>query len=204
MELGVLEQLSDDAARNAKSIAREIGADPALLYRLLRALSSINLLREDGDGRFSITEGGRLLRSDHPQSLRAMALLEEGPVHYANWRHLPAMIRSGVQDGFRQEFGMTMFEYLSRDPRYAATFHSAMVSYSAAEAFALRQDMQDELAEPAVFCDVGGGHGYLLTELLKDRPNASGIVFDLPEMTGEQNRHVTRRDGLNGRCARRG
>jgi DNA-binding IclR family transcriptional regulator len=59
--------------------SREIGADPALLYRLLRALASIDLLREDSDGRFSITEGGRLLRSDHPQSLRAMALLEEGP-----------------------------------------------------------------------------------------------------------------------------
>jgi hypothetical protein len=55
-----------------------------LLYRLLRALSSINLLREHDDGRFSISEGGQFLRSDHPQSLRAMALLEEGPVHYAN------------------------------------------------------------------------------------------------------------------------
>jgi Dimerisation domain len=80
VELGVFERLSDNAARNAESIAREIGADPALLYRLLRALSSINLLREDSDGRFSITDGGQLLRSDHPHSLRAMALLEEGPV----------------------------------------------------------------------------------------------------------------------------
>jgi hypothetical protein len=120
VELGVFERLPDNTARNAESIAREIGADPALLYRLLRALSSINLLREDSDGRFSITDGGQLLRSDHPHSLRAMALLEERPVHYANWRHLPAMIRSGVQDSFRQEFGMTMFEYLSQDPRYAA------------------------------------------------------------------------------------
>jgi hypothetical protein len=162
VELGVFEHLSDNGARNAESIAPEIGADPALLYRLLRALSSINLLREDSHGRFSITEGGRLLRSDHPQSLRAMALLDEGPVHYANWRHLPAMICSGVQNGFRHEFGMTMFEYLSQDPRYAATFHSAMVSYSAAEAFAIRQEMRDELTEPAMFCDVGGGHGYLL------------------------------------------
>jgi hypothetical protein len=86
-----------------------------------------------------------------------MALLEEGPVHYAAWRHLPAMIRSGVQDGFRQEFGMTLFEYVSHDARYAATSHSAMVSYSAAEAFAIREEMRNELAEPALFCDVGGG-----------------------------------------------
>jgi hypothetical protein len=200
VELGVFEHLSDNAARNAESIARELHANPALLYRLLRALSSINLLREDSDGRFSLTEGGRLLRSDHPQSLRAMALLEEGPVHYANWRHLPAMIRSGVQDGFRHEFGMTMFEYLSKDSRYAATFHSAMVSYSAAEASAIREEMGDKLTEPAVFCDIGGGHGYLLAELLKDRPKASGIVFDLPLVTAEEDLHVTRQERLRGRC----
>ena len=42
VELGVFEHLSDNGARNAESIAPEIGADPALLYRLLRALSSIN------------------------------------------------------------------------------------------------------------------------------------------------------------------
>ena len=122
VELGVFEHLSDNGARNAESIAREIGTDRALLYRLLRALSSINLLREDSNGRFSITEGGQLLRSDHPHSLRAMALLEEGPVHYANRRHLPAMIRSEVQDGFRQEFGMTMFEYLSPGPSICRHF----------------------------------------------------------------------------------
>jgi hypothetical protein len=79
--LGVFEHLPDNKARTAESMAPEIGADPALLYRLLRALSSINLLREDSEGRFSTAEGGRILRSDHPQSFRAMALLEEGPVH---------------------------------------------------------------------------------------------------------------------------
>jgi hypothetical protein len=200
VELGVFELLPDGAARKAESIAPEIGADSALLYRLLRALSSINLLREDSHGRFSITEGGRLLRSDHPQSLRAMALLEEGPVHYTNWRHLPAMIRSGVQDGFQHEFGMTMFDYLSRDPRYADTFHSAMISYSAAEASAILQELQDELTEPAVFCDVGGGQGYLLAVLLKNRQKASGIVFDLPQVTAEHDLHVTQQQNLTSRC----
>src|ERR1700709_2437149 len=92
VELGVFEQLPDHAALTAESIAHECGADPALLYRLLRALSSINLLHEDKLGRFSIAESGRFLRADHPQSLRAMALLEEGPVHYMAWRRLPEML----------------------------------------------------------------------------------------------------------------
>jgi methyltransferase family protein len=57
VELGVFEHLSDHAVRTAESVAREIDTDPALLYRLLRALSSINLLREHDDGRFSISDG---------------------------------------------------------------------------------------------------------------------------------------------------
>ena len=75
-----------------------------------------------------------------------------------------------------------------------------MVSYSVAEAFAIRQEIRDELTEPALFCDVGGGHGYLLAELLKDRPKGSGIVFDLPQVTAEQDQHVTREGSLRGRC----
>jgi SAM-dependent methyltransferase len=96
---------------------------------------------------------------------------------------------------------MTVFEYVPHDPRYAATFHNAMVSYSAAEAFAVREELRNELTGPAVFCDVGGGYGYLLAELLRDRRQVSGIVFDLPQVTAEQERHVTRQEGLSGRCA---
>ena len=61
VELGVFEHLPDDAPRNAESIAHEIGTEPVLLYRLLRALSNINLQCEERDSRFSIPAGGRLL-----------------------------------------------------------------------------------------------------------------------------------------------
>jgi hypothetical protein len=134
VELGVFEQLPDGATHSAATLAGEIGADPALLYRLLRALASIGLLYEDAERRFAIAPGGRILRSDHPQSLRAMALHEEGAAIYAVWRHLPDLIRTGVQDGFRHEFGVGMFDYMAQDPKFAANFSAAMSSYSAREA----------------------------------------------------------------------
>ena len=52
VELGVFEHLPDDAPRNAESIAAEIGAEPAPLYRLLRALSNINLQCEEREADF--------------------------------------------------------------------------------------------------------------------------------------------------------
>ena len=48
---------------------------------------------------------GELLCRDHPHTLRGMTLLEEGPEHYAAWKHLPALIKEGQQNGFVREFG---------------------------------------------------------------------------------------------------
>jgi DNA-binding IclR family transcriptional regulator len=81
--LGVFDHLGQDEAIGAAALAPKVGADPALLYRLMRALAAIGLLAEDDQRGFRLTEAGTLLRDDHPHSLRAMALLEEGPEHYA-------------------------------------------------------------------------------------------------------------------------
>jgi hypothetical protein len=76
--LGVFDHLAEDRATGAAALAPQIRADSALLYRLLRALATIGLLAEDDRSSFRLTEAGALLREDHPHSLRAMALLEEG------------------------------------------------------------------------------------------------------------------------------
>ena len=82
--LGVFDQLSDQPT-TAATVAEIVHADPAMLYRLMRALGSIGLLIENDEKAFLLTEAGALLREDHPHSLRATALLEEGPEHYVLW-----------------------------------------------------------------------------------------------------------------------
>jgi predicted transcriptional regulator len=82
VKLGVFDIASPEPL-SAVEMAKELSVDPALLYRLLRALASIGLLKESAGRRFSITSMGKLLRSDNPQTLRGVALLEEGPEHYA-------------------------------------------------------------------------------------------------------------------------
>src|ERR1700751_998597 len=95
--LGVFDQLSDQPA-TAATVAATINADPAMLYLLMRALGSIGLLMEDNEKAFRLTDAGELLREDHPHSLRATALLEEGPQHYAIWKHFVDMVRDGHQN----------------------------------------------------------------------------------------------------------
>jgi hypothetical protein len=69
VELGVFDHVAGNRSKQADALAAEIGADEKLLYRLMRALASLDLLVEDESRGFAVTETGELLRSDHPQSL---------------------------------------------------------------------------------------------------------------------------------------
>src|SRR5689334_23439515 len=99
VKLGMFEALKDET-KDAATVAQELGLDAELGYRLLRALGTLGLLREGAGRRFSITEAGRFLLADQPQTLRGMTVLEEGPEHYALWKDLADMIRDGVQNAF--------------------------------------------------------------------------------------------------------
>src|SRR5580704_14229925 len=159
--LGVFDHLSEDRSTGAAALAPRVSADPALLYRLLRALAAIGLLTEDDGRAFRLTEAGALLREDHPHSLKAMALLEEGPEHYAAWKHLVPILREGRQDGFLREFGVQLFDYARANPRYGAVFNQAMTSYSAVETqWALAALANEDFSQIHTLCDVGGGHGH--------------------------------------------
>ncbi|MGC2441658.1 MAG: methyltransferase dimerization domain-containing protein, partial [Nitrososphaeraceae archaeon] len=104
VKLGVFDCINS-FPKNVSEIAKQLNLDYSLAYRLLRALGSLGLLREDVNRNFSITAKGELLGKDHPQTLRGIALLEEGEEHYALWKHLPSMIMDGKQNAFLREYG---------------------------------------------------------------------------------------------------
>ncbi len=198
--LGVFDAVAEQP-RSAASIAEQLGVAPDALYRLLRALASIGLLSEQEDRSFSITETGRLLRSDDPRSLRDMALLTEGPEHYAVWKHLTAIVKDGAPNGFVREFAVPAFEYASRTPSYQQAFDRAMTSYSRAQtAWALEALERRDLAGMAHVCDVGGGQGHLLCHLLLKYPHLHGTVLDRPEVFDRKERLWARQLGLLDRC----
>lgn len=101
---GVFECVTS-SPKYASDIAKELYLDNDLTYRLLRALGSLRLLREDANHDFSITGEGEFLRRDNPQTLRAIALLEGGHEHYAHWKRLHNMIKDGKQNAFPREYG---------------------------------------------------------------------------------------------------
>jgi hypothetical protein len=199
--LGVFDHLAQDRVTGAAALAPQIRADPALLYRLLRALATIGLLAEDDRSSFRLTEAGALLREDHPHSLRAMALLEEGPEHYAIWKHLVAMVRDGRPNGFVREFGAMCFDYARTNPSYGAVFNQAMSSFSTITTqWALAALAAEDLSQIRILCDVGGGHGHLACGFLGGYPHVQATVLDLPEVVGETDQLWAPKLGLSDRC----
>jgi len=198
--LGVFDALAPGSA-DAQTLATDLHLDAPLLYRLLRALASLGLLTEDDQRSFALTPAGELLRADHPQTFRGMVLLEEGPAHYALWKHLPAMVRDGKQNAFVREFGHMAFDHADADPAYAAVFNQAMSSYSAAQtALALEALEHFDFQSVSHLCDVGGGHGHLLCSFLATYPHLRGTVMDLPSVVGQSDSLWADRLGVADRC----
>jgi hypothetical protein len=201
VELGVFDHLHKQGARTPEALAPELGADPALLYRLLRAQAAIGLLEEDGSRGFVLTDKGEFLRSDHPQSLNPMARLEEGPQHYALWKHLPAMVRDGKQNAFIREFGRMAFDHARADQDYAKRFKQAMSSYSVVQSSLVLEALRGfDFSRSRTFCDVAGGYGHLMCALLLANPGLHGIVLDLPEVIEDVNELWATKLALQQRC----
>jgi predicted transcriptional regulator len=200
VKLGIFDAVRT-GSKKAAQLANELNLDPALTYRLLRALGSLELLREDKDRTFSLTETGELLRSDHPQTLRGVTLLEEGPEHYALWKHLPAMVRDGKQNAFVREFGRMAFDHAVKDAGYAEVFDNAMSSYSSAQAEWVLDALRTyDFSKITHLCDVGGGHGYMLCRLLANYPHLQGTVLERTEVIADSAPLWASKLGVSDRC----
>jgi hypothetical protein len=200
VKLGIFDLVTSVPMISAE-IAKELGLDPALSYRLLRALGSIGLLKEDSNQNFSVTSMGKFLHADNPQTLRGATLLEEGPEHYAIWKHLTTMVRDGKQDGFVREFGKKIFDYHAQNPSYANVFNQAMSSYSATHTKWVLEALDGfDFAKIQHICDVGGGHGHLICNILLKHGHLKGTVLELEQVIKDKELLWANKMGISNRC----
>jgi hypothetical protein len=113
--------------RRRQTNARAVGAHEPSLRRLLRFLSTLGALEEDGNGRFAATPLGKLLRSDHLASGRPWAILYGSSAIWRTYGELYESVMSG-QPAFERVHGAPFFEYLERNQEDASAFNAAMTS----------------------------------------------------------------------------
>lgn len=175
-KLGLADRLAAGPA-HARDIAAQVGADPDALYRLMRALTSRGALKQRRDGRFALTAVGEALREDADGSLRDMVLFIGHPARWADWGSLQYSVQTG-RPAAEKLRGVPFFSYLATDPEFAAVFNNAMTAASGLSNDVALQAY--DFTDARLVVDVGGGHGAVLTTILRSAPHAAGILYDLP------------------------
>jgi O-methyltransferase domain len=176
--IGVADHMSTHFA-SIDELAEKVGAQPAALFRVMRLLASVGVFDEAPGQRFALTSVGQLLKSDAPGSLRYLAMFFGDEWSTRAYQYIVDCIRTGC-DGVTRAYGKHAFELLAERPDQAETFHRAMTNFSASAAEALL-DAYD-FSGIKRLADVGGGHGALLSAVLRRYPKMEGILYDLPEV----------------------
>jgi hypothetical protein len=194
-KLGIAD-LVNDGPRTVAELATATATHAPSLFRVMRALASVGIFSQDDRGRFGITPLSATLRSDAPGSLRAFAMTELGEEHYPAWGDLLHSVRTGGI-AFDHTFGMDVWEFFKRNSENAKIFNDAMsgMTAQANEAILAKYDF----AGINTIVDVGGGHGGLITSILKRHPQMRGILFDSPQVI-EGAKALINETGVGDRC----
>lgn len=161
----------------ACEIAENLNADKSNILRIMRALSSEGIFRQYRDGRFALNRLAKGLL-DEPGSLRYMILHHLGPVNWNLMSNLEYAVSSG-NDAFTDKYGKEIYEFLKDNPDEHALFDKSMSNLSDL-GLAPILNVYDFSRFPLII-DIGGGEGFLLSNILKCNPGINGILFDTGE-----------------------
>ena len=179
--------------RRCDELAIEAGAQPAGLYRLLRALAAVGVVEELEGRQFVLTALGEPLRTDVPSSRNAWARLVGQSNYWEAWCGLLGSVQTG-KTAFNSVHGASVWDYRANHLSDAATFDRAMgtITEQIAEAILAVLDFR----EFGIVADIGGGEGALLAKILQAYPNVRGILFDQPHVATKA-KHLS---ALTHRC----
>jgi hypothetical protein len=176
-ELGVADALGDQP-QSTEALAKVTGTQPHALYRVLRLLASVGIF-EWNHGTWHHTEASRLLRSDHPGSLRDYIRMLGLPVFWSALGDLDHSLRTG-ETAFAKRNAEGVFGYLARNPEDSSIFDSAMTSKSHRDIAAILPAY--DFSKFGIIADIAGGRGHLLRAVLKSSPKTQGLLFDQPHV----------------------
>ena len=179
-ELGVADALGD-LPQSTEALAKATGTQPLALYRVLRLLASVGIF-EWKDGTWHHTEASRLLRADHPASLRDYVRMLGLPVFWDAFGDLEHSLRTG-ECAFTKRHAEGVFEYLAKHPEESRIFDSAMTSKSHRDIAAILPAY--DFSQFASIADIAGGRGHLVRAILKSSPKTEGILFDQSHVVAE-------------------
>jgi O-methyltransferase domain len=175
--LGVADKL-EETPRTAAELAMSVGAHPEAMGRVLRLLAAHGVF-ESYDDKFNHTPASKMLRGDHPQSMRDFVRMFGLPPIWATFGDMEHSVRTGLPAGEKVTSG-GLWAYLAQHPEASAIFNAAMMTKANTQIAGVLAAYDFSGFE--MIGDIGGGRGHLLSALLERVPTARGVLFDLPHV----------------------
>lgn len=194
-KLNIADLIKAHGPMTCAELAKECDADKDALYRVLRALASVGIFAEDQNGKFALTPIAECLEDDHPDTMKAMAIVT-GNVFYQAYGEFLYSVKTG-KPGFAKAVGMSPFEYLGKNPEEGKLFDRMMTEFHGKETEPMVNNYDFSVFKTVV--DVGGGNGSVIAAVLNKYPTVSGRLFDLPEVINRSRENIESW-GLSKRC----
>ncbi|MCK5703991.1 MAG: hypothetical protein KAI29_22695 [Cyclobacteriaceae bacterium] len=192
VELGIADLLRDGPL-GVDTLAEKTETHAPTLYRLLRALSSVGIFLEKEEYVFELTALSRCLLSD---AMGPMAQLFLSEWHDKAWNSLTYTVKTG-KPGFDHAFGKQSFDWIEENPSVRSIYDKAQGMKAV--------ELADAVSEVYNFsgfcsiCDVGGGRGSFLIQLLGKYSHINGFVADIQGAVRSAERAIAKA-GLDDRC----
>lgn len=178
-----MDELCRPGFASASKIAAKAGVHEEATYRLLRFLSTFDVVVEGGDQTFTLGPVGDAVTPSNPNSVGAAVLLEASYPHGQVWSHLDDFVKTN-EGVVQKAFGFSYWDMAASNPTHLKIFHEAMTGYSNADAHALSSSEMSpslDLSSFQTICDLGCAEGRLSFGLAERFPDANYILADLPE-----------------------
>jgi hypothetical protein len=172
----------DETPRTAAELAVSVGANPEAVDRVLRLLSAHGVF-ESTDGKFRHSPASRMLRTDHPQSMRNYVRMFGLSPFWATFGEMEQSVRTGLPAGEKVISG-GLWAYFAEHPEASAIFNATMETKAQVQIAAVLAAY--DFSGFKAIGDIGGGRGHLLRAVLERVPTAKGVLFDLPHVVADK------------------
>jgi hypothetical protein len=165
--------------QNTSDLSRELSLNERALYRTLRALAGQGIFQEVSPRSFRNTPLSNVLRSDVPDSLRALFIFGGSEFVVRPFQEFAYSLQTGVSSRHMLS-GMDSFAYLAQNPELAKIFDDGMTSFSNIIGPSIATAYDFSTWERLT--DVGGGNGILLSHILDKHKTICGVLADVPHV----------------------
>jgi SAM-dependent methyltransferase len=180
-----LADLVADGIGGCAELAERTKLNADALYRLMRALASVELFHEDSPRHFVMTPLAQCVRTGGEDSVKDLALFYGNEVYHSYGR-LVDSLQSGTP-AFDRVYGRSLWQHLRESPEAGAAFRKGMGASTWHEQLPLPDSYDFTGIRRLV--DVGGGEGTMLAAILHEQPEMEGVLVELPGGIDPTKRH---------------